>query len=86
LGTLTAKWPSLGAEHQAMIYYDGFTPSTRAPVDMSSRDSGAAHTLRLDAYPSDCGLISRQLKKRGITIESDRLAILANSNGVSEPA
>jgi hypothetical protein len=68
-----------------MIYYDGFTLSTRAPVGMSSRDSGAAHTLRLDSYPSDCGLISRQLKKRGITIESDRLAILANSNGVSEP-
>ena len=71
----------LSLEHQAMIYYDGLTPSTKVPVGMSSRDSKAARTLRLDAYPSDCGLISGQLEKRGITIESDRLAILANSMG-----
>jgi Heterokaryon incompatibility protein (HET) len=67
-------------EHQAMIYYDGLT-LIRTPVDTSSRSSQIAHTLRLDSHPSDCGLISEQLEKRGITIESDRLAILANSMG-----
>jgi hypothetical protein len=71
----------LSLEHETMTYYQGPTPSTKAPVDMSSRNSGVADTLRLDACPSDCGLVSRQLEKRGITIESDRLAILANSMG-----
>jgi hypothetical protein len=67
-------------ERQAMIYYGGLTP-IRVPVDTSSRSSQEAHTLRLDGCPSGCGLISEQLEKRDITIESDRLAILANSMG-----